>query len=119
LKFEFDIDNPRFLFGETGLAGKECVLGVAVKWHSRDSAQQKIVPAVLFTAEDEYLNHEMELHIEKGKVRGKVTFEILLYLANPGPDQDRLVSGTVFGVLGSAMLLFDGNASMFPILEVN
>ncbi|WP_330948742.1 hypothetical protein [Virgibacillus sp. MG-45] len=119
LVFEFGIENTRFLFGENGLTGNDGVLGIAVRWHSRDSAQQKVVPATVINSVDDHIDYQMNLRIQKGTVRGKVSFEVILYVVKPAHGQIHLVSGTVLGVLRSSLLLFDGNTSMFPILEVN
>ncbi|KAB8125582.1 hypothetical protein F9U64_22375 [Gracilibacillus oryzae] len=119
LNFELEIENPQFLFGPNGLSDEDGVLGIAVRWYSRDSAQMKIQPVSTLTASDEHFYNETELTIEKGIIRGKLTIEIILYMAQPGIKQKQIASGTVLGTLHSTLILIDGNSSMFPILEVD
>lgn len=119
IRFEFDIGNPRFLFGENGLINEDGVLGIAIRWHSKDSSQQQVLPMVPLTIDDNHLSHKENFYIDKGVLRGKVTFETIIYVIIPSSEQSYLVSGTVLGILESRLLLFDGDASMFPILEIN
>lgn len=116
--FEFEIENPRFLFGKNGLTDDEGILGVAIRWYSRDSAQMRIEPVATLKSTDSNFYHKKNLKIEKGILRGKLTLEVILYMHQPSPNQ-HIVGGTILGTLGSTNILIDGNSSMFPILEID
>ncbi|MBB6447795.1 hypothetical protein [Bacillus benzoevorans] len=115
---EVNIENPGFLFGYGGLVSNNSKLGLAFRWYSKDSAQRKIYPFDTIKSEELHINTCLDVDILKGTLRGRVTFEIILYLVNAGSDIHNIVPGTVLGVLDSIDLLFDGDSSMFPIVEV-
>lgn len=119
LEQEIEIVNPAFLFGNEGLVSEDAIIGIAFRWHSRDSAQQRVIPISEITIEatSSYYN-TLEINIERGLLRGKVTFEVVLYLVNPGKHMANIVPGTILGILDSKDMLFDGDTSMFPIVEV-
>ncbi|MGP4106768.1 hypothetical protein [Virgibacillus sp. L01] len=120
LGLEIEIANPAFLFGSSGIVGEDAVLGIGFRWYSRDSAQQRIVPiAEISHYTDTFYTKNIEVTIERGTIRGRVTFEVVLYLASAGSEMNNVVPGTILGILESTEVLFDGNSSMFPIVEVN
>src|SRR5699024_10668208 len=97
----------------------DSVLGIAIRWHSRDSAQMQIIPIATLSAFNSNLHKETEIGIEKGVIRGKLTLEVILYMQQPSLNQNQIASGTVLGILGSNIILIDGNSSIFPILEID
>lgn len=119
LNFEFEIENPSFLFGSNGLTDEDGVLGIAIRWYSRDAAQMRVKPIATLTSADHSFYEKVELGIERGVLRGKVTLEVILYMHQPSSRQIHVASGTVLGILGSSVILIDGNTSMFPILEID
>mgnify|MGYP001467968043 CR=1 FL=1 len=116
--FEIEIENPRFLFGNNGLTDSKGELGVAIRWHSRDSSQMRIKPVGIIKSTDYNFYHKDKLSIEKGVIRGQITLEVLLYMYSPSPMQ-QVAAGTILGTLSSCNILIDGNSSMFPILEID
>lgn len=119
LQQDIEIQNPSFLFGEGGIVENDAKLGVAFRWYSKDSAQRKVVPIGEITAErNSSLQLNIDVNISKGMFRGRVTFEVILYLLEAGKN-GRAVPGTVLGILESAQILFDGESSLFPIVELN
>ena len=116
--FEFEIKHTMFLFGNRGLADDKGELGVAIRWYSRDSAQMRIIPIATIKSTDKDFYYNTKIKIEKGVLRGKLTFEVILYMHVPSPDQ-QVASGTILGILSSTNILIDGHSSMFPILEID
>jgi len=116
------ITNPSFLFGPNGVASEDAVLGIAYKWYSKDSSQIKVEPVKEFSKEEvQSLSSEITTVIPKGTLRGKITFEVVLYLSRYKNNSGMLLTkpGTILGLLESQIILLDGNSSMFPIVEVN
>jgi hypothetical protein len=118
LQQDIEIQNPSFLFGEDGIVEAGAKLGIAFRWFSKDSAQRRVTP-IGEIIPDKYspLEFNIDVSIPRGTFRGRVTFEVILYLLEAG-EYGRVVPGTVLGILESTQLLFDGESSLFPIVEV-
>jgi hypothetical protein len=118
LQQDIEIQNPSFLFGEDGIVEADAKLGAAFRWFSKDSAQRRVTPIGVITS-DKYSHLELDINVNipKGTFRGRVTFEVIFYLLEAG-EYSHAVPGTVLGTLESTQLLFDGESSLFPIVEV-
>ncbi|MCA1063881.1 hypothetical protein QTG56_01465 [Rossellomorea sp. AcN35-11] len=118
LQQDIGIQNPSFLFGEHGIVEAGAKLGVAFRWFSKDSSQRRVSHVGVITFDKySHLELEIDVNIPKGTFRGRVTFEVILYLLEAG-DYGHVVPGTVLGTLESTQMLFDGESSLFPIVEV-
>ena len=111
------------LFGPTGLACRNAVLGLAIVWTSSDSKQRGVIPVGTFTYDDQILDVSTEKLFEKAQLRGLVTFTTVLYLAGagvPGNDEAHLANtnGYLLGELESFTIKLDGKGSTFPVFEV-
>ena len=117
---EIEIQNTKFLFNSDGLVTADSEIGVAFRWYSKDSNQYNVYPIGRIT-NNEIHNKFLNLNIEipSGSLSGKVTFDIIFYLAKKGPTMSNIVTGTVLGVLERKQILLEGDASMFPIVEVD
>lgn len=111
LQQEVEIANSQFLFGVGGLVSEDAVLGLAYRWYSKESSLIKVKPVKNFTAQD-FPNQQfdIDINVKEGSLRGRVAFEVILY---------RLDTGAVLGILEKTEIFFDGDASTFPIVEVN
>ncbi|WP_449540454.1 hypothetical protein [Ferdinandcohnia sp. Marseille-Q9671] len=120
LSQEIVIANPMFLFNTGGLVTSDSVIGVALRWYSKDSSQYNVFPAGEISYSD-VSNKVININVEipEGNLRGKVTFDIVLYLAKQGLSMKNAVAGTILGVLENKQIIFDGESSIFPIVEVN
>lgn len=117
------INNHRFLFGENGVSCKDATLGIAIGWTSKTSNQRGIEIVGYFDSNEEYVNYHYEGVFLPGTIKGKITFEVILFLAesgNPGLNESHLAnkSGMVLGSLEIVNIFIDGDGSMFPIVEV-
>lgn len=121
LNQEIEIQNPMFLFNSNGgLVTADSKIGIAFRWYSKDSNQYNVYPFGSISYEDKNNKFlQLNIKIPRGSLRGKVTFDIILYLLEKGPAMSNIVTGTVLGVLERKQILLDGDASMFPIVEVN
>ncbi|MCP3027017.1 hypothetical protein [Halobacillus sp. A5] len=123
LNKEMILLNPEFLFGENGIASEEEMLGVAIRWFSRESSQRRVIPLTEFSVRDKGpLSFVADFEIEEGIVRGNVTFETFIYVAKVTTTDYSNRSardGITLGTLESTNIMLDGDASMFPIVEVN
>lgn len=117
-QYEIEINNPKFLFGDNGLTDSDGLLGVAIRWYSRDSSILRIHPVGVIKSTDLDFYQTANFEIEKGILRGKITLETIIYMYRPSANQS-VVAGTILGTLGAMNILIDGNSSMFPILEIN
>ncbi|RYL92396.1 hypothetical protein [Sporolactobacillus sp. THM19-2] len=114
-----EIANPQFLFGKNALVAEDGIIGIAFGWYSRDSSLREVFKSGEITcSEDRPYTTEINIQIPSGKLRGKVTFEIFLYLIDN--ERNRYsIPGTVLGILEDFDVIFDGDSSSFPIVEVN
>lgn len=117
------INNHRFLFGDNGVACDDAILGVAIGWTSKTSNQRGMEIVGYFDFSEEYVNFEYEGIFLPGTIKGKITFEVVLFLAesgNPALNQSHLAnkSGMILGSLDTVNVFIDGDGSMFPIVEV-
>lgn len=122
LERKFNIRNPKFLFGENGLASEKSSLGIAVRWFSKDSNQRGVVDCGNFDYGSIIPEFNLCLHIEKGQLRGVVFLETIIYLKFNASPNDKFYArkeGTVLGTIDESRLSIDGTGSIFPVVEVD
>lgn len=126
------LKNYKVLFGPDGLACRNACLGLSLVWTSPDSRQRGAEPIACFGISEEQLEEkydhtftegEIDLEFSAAKIRGDVTFSVVLYIAKAGTpenDENHLANeeGFVLGIFDSFTLRIDGTGSLFPVFEV-
>ena len=118
--------NPVFFFGAMGIACENSILGVALEWTSHESNQRGNSNLVSFKREGGKVHAIFTLPFAPNQVRGKVIIAVCLYIVSPdnNPKQSERHLANQAGIyLGSVsnqcVLLFDGDAALFPVIEFN
>lgn len=112
------------LFGEGGIAPSDAVIGLALRWISSKSDERGLIPFGEITRLDSSSEFSAEGQFDKGKLKGSLKFQTILYLKESGtPKSSEMYfaqqPGTVLGVLDDAEFYIDGNGSIFPIVVVD
>lgn len=112
------------VFGMDGIAASTATLGVALRWISSKSDERGVIPFGSFTRADSASEFELNYRFEKGKLKGSLKLQTVVYLKDPGHIQKDEVffaqqPGTILGVLDQSEIYIDGNGSIFPIVSVN
>ena len=112
------------IFGMNGIASSSATLGIALRWISSKSDERGVIPFGSITKSDCASVFELNHKFEKGKLKGSLKLQTIIYLKDPGICQnDELYfaqqPGTVLGVLDQAEIYIDGNGSIFPIVSVD
>jgi|SRR5690625_1341632 len=107
---DIEIPHPQFLFGEEGLVGEDDEIGLALRWFSRKSSVIDVKEVATISSGHDMLEYVIEERIEAGTLRGDMVLEVFM--------TDRK-TGKTLGVLSKQTIIIDGNASLFPIQEVN
>ena len=111
------------LFGPSGIACRNAVLGIAIIWKSADSKQRGVIPAGTFSNKDEIIEGDAEKLFGKAQLRGQVSFHTVVYIAkagSPEKDEEHLANtdGYILGELDAFTIRMDGTGSAFPVFEV-
>ena len=121
---DYDCMSCMNLFGPSGIACRDAIIGVAVIWTSAQSRQRGTIKVGTLknTLKPQHLS--IEYSFETAQFRGSVEFNTVLYIEKPSehPDKDeRHLSncrGYQLGEIGDKFILqLDGSGSMFPIYE--
>lgn len=112
------------MFGANGIVPSNSTLGVALRWISSKSDERGIITIGEILRTDSIKEFQVEATFDKGKLRGSLKLQTILYLKAPGKvswDEIHLANqaGTVLGVLDQAELFIDGNGSIFPIVTTD
>lgn len=126
LKFQKScrITSAYCLFGEGGVAPSDAVIGLALRWISSKSDERGIIPFGEITRLDSSSVFMAEGQFDRGKLKGSLKFQTVLYLKDSGrPKVSEMYfaqqPGTVLGVLDQAEFYIDGNGSIFPIVVID
>lgn len=116
-----NIRDNSFLFGPNGVAVHDAQIGIAIMFSSGDSRHRGVVKIGDFKA-NETVDLPYMHKFQKGEFRGKVVFEVILYISKPGDprsDENFLanVEGFRVGVLKTFNVVMDGEGSWFPVYE--
>lgn len=117
------ISAPMHLFGTKGIAAKSRgVLGIAIRWTSKDSNVRGIERIVSFDSTKMTFDFEGEVVFPAHTLRGTLVLQTVLYLEDAGKrskEEQHLtdVTGTILGVLDDTRIIIDGNGSIFPVVE--
>lgn len=122
IKQSYSIAGFNHLFGSNGLVCSNSQIGLAVRWLSSDSKQRGVIPVVKAGEKDSDVEAEVSKLFSKAQLRGDVTFETILYIAeggSPTPEEQHLANteGYILGILSRFVLRLDGRGSVFPIYE--
>lgn len=112
------------LFGAGGIASRNAIIGLALNWISTKSDERGIIPFGELKRTDSSKEFIVEAVFDRGKLRGSLLVQTVLYLKDPGkPDPDEMYfaqqSGTILGTIDQSEIYIDGNGSVFPISTVN
>lgn len=118
------ITSAYCLFGERGVAPSDATLGLALSWISTESDERGIVPFGEITKSDSSATYCASCRFDRGKLRGSLKIQIIVYLKDPGhPQKSEMYFaqqiGTVLGVLDQVEVFIDGNGSVFPIVVID
>ncbi len=118
------INYANYLFGAGGIVASDAVLGIAMQWISSKSDERGIIPFGELIRNDSSVSFNVEFMFDKGKLRGSLQYQTILYLKKAGnPRSDELYfaqqEGTILGTLDHGELFVDGNGSIFPIVTVD
>ena len=112
------------LFGESGIACNNAILGIAIVWTSSDSKQRGVIPVGTFSVYDKAMEWSVEKMFSRAMLRGQVDFSTVIYIAEAGkPNRKELhlanTNGYILGELETYTIKLDGKGSTFPIFEVS
>ena len=119
---QYDISNLNSLFGTSGIACRNAVLGIALMWTSQESKQRGSLEIGVFDYETDSIKYSVKHCFMNGQFRGKVQFETILFIKEKGIPflgENHLANepGIVLGSFGDMItIVFDGSGSMFPIV---
>ena len=111
------------LFGESGIACKNAVLGLALVWTSSDSKQRGVIRIGTFSLDDETMEASVVKTFDCAQLRGQVDLTTVLYIASAGVPENNEhhlanTNGYVVGELETYTIQLDGRGSTFPVFEV-
>lgn len=117
------ISNPAILFGSSGIAPRDAVIGVAIIWISSKSDQRGVVACGCFDAESSKVEISAECRFDKSCIKGSIQLQLILYLkesGNPTYEERHLnnATGVTYGTIEQCEIFTDGNGSVFPISTV-
>ena len=112
------------LFGDGGICALTATLGIALNWIATQCDERGIIPFGELTCSDSSLEFELSASFDKGKLKGSLKLQTVLYLKDAGaPEQSELYfaqqPGSLLGTLDSYEVYVDGNGSVFPISVTN
>lgn len=122
---KISIDNPTLLFGQGGVACSNSQLTVAIVWTSSDSRQRGLIQLGNIEKKDNHCDLAGEFTFDRGSLRGNITFQTRLFINKPGTlyQGEEIFanqSGMALGDFNDVKdIVIDGNASVFPIYEVD
>lgn len=128
LRCQYDCIASKNLFGVSGVACSNAVIGVALMWTSSQSRQRGTIQIGELYNQLPPQELEFEHEFEKAQLRGSVEFSTILYIKTPAEeneilDGERILAnkrGYILGEIGNKFILqLDGSGSMFPIYEEN
>lgn len=123
-KRSYTLSNHSFLFGENGLVCDDAEIGVALIWSSKTSNQRGAINIFSFRkTENSALNFQLQSSFPQGFLKGTVNFQTIIYIKKPGvkkESENHLANqpGIILGTLDEYSIILEGNASVFPIVEV-
>lgn len=124
LKRRYSLRTYQCLFGESGIACNNAVIGMALIWTSQDSKQRGVIEIGEIKKSNLDLSFSMNYEFPPAQLRGTVDFSTVLYIkkeGTPGWDEDHLANkyGCILGEIDKYSITLDGKGSVFPIYEVN
>lgn len=119
----YRIASAYCLFGEGGIAPSDSIIGIALQWISSRSDERGIIPFGEITRLDAGTAYQAECNFERGKLKGSLKLQTVLYLKDPKtPKASEMYfaqqAGTILGILDQTEIYIDGNGSIFPIVVI-
>lgn len=124
IETNLEIEKPFEFFGSKGIAPENAVLGVAIRWYSRESKQRGVEKSFLIDSKDRSINKKIQLKFDESQLREVLNIEVILYISKVATeiatDELQLAnqSGIILGVLDSVRLVLEGESSTFPIQTI-
>lgn len=104
-----EFSQPKFLFGNNGLVDENEIIGVGLKWFSKEASIINVRELDTFTNEYSEVIINFSEQIDAGKLRGNLVLDIFLF---------DYKTGRTLGSVYTQTIILDGQASLFPIQEV-
>lgn len=120
IRQEIHLENPKHLFGESGLTSDYASLGLAVLWSSPEALQKGSIDIGTLTKDTLNFEKRIELKFEPQQIKNNLLYRIVIYVKNP-PVNDTFFanrSGMILGTLYSEEIILEGDASSFPIVSI-
>ena len=120
LNLEIKISNPNCLFGDTGVAYDDSILGFGLEWKANNSKIKNCLKI------GEILNSGKEIYFKKEDIRindlnSNIDFNWVIYVIKSGNKKNTAFFGNEKGlILGDGLfwrIITDGESSIFPIQE--
>jgi hypothetical protein len=118
------IHNTRLLFGRDGIAPKDAVIGIAVKWMSKPSNQRGVFAGDSISFEDGKTQFVVQGELPPGILRDHFVLSTILYLKTRGKLQEgesHLANepGVDLGTLDTVTIHLTGKGSYFPVFTIS
>lgn len=120
IRRKYFVRTYQCLFGRDGIACRNAIIGVALRWASSDSKQRGVIKIGVLhnSAKDE--EFKLDYEFPAAQLRGVVELTTVLYLEKPGTplwDEKHLANnyGCILGELDRITARLDGTGSEFPV----
>lgn len=117
-----NIKNPSPLFGEQGIACKNAIIGIGLRWSSKESRQRGVYEIGLLKSDSNDVEVSYTVKFEKCFLKSSLSLETIFYIKEKGDPEDSELflgnkKGLVLGELDFVNIRLDGKGSEFPIFE--
>ena len=124
LNISVQLINAKYLFGKTGLVYSDTVLGIGLEWKSKKSKIRHCRVLGSFSLRDVQTQITFERkNIELSELFSDTAFEWVIFIQKEGTSDScnffANKEGLIIGKESLWTIRSDGNASLFPIKEIN
>ncbi|MCR8968462.1 hypothetical protein [Facklamia sp. 7083-14-GEN3] len=120
---KFIIENPKILFGSSGVTHQSNIIGMACHVYSKTSNYQKTISFADFNSYDSKVEAEFNYTFPPGNLYGSIFFDYFFYLKESNEilkfTTDLVGINLCENFIDSYNIIIDGNGSEFPIEEIN
>ena len=121
---KINLTNTNLLFGKNGIVCNDAIIGVGLRWFSKESHQRDILEIGEIKKETKTFSESKQLIIQKSTLIGIVGLETILFIKKSGvPDTDEMhlsnKQGIILGELDLKEIRLDGEGPEFPIFFDN
>lgn len=121
IKRKLRISNPSFLFGDKGVTSADSELGLALMWLSKKSNQRGVHKVGTISSSQGVKDYDIDITFSSGVLKNELILKTVVYLEKPNNLEKTFFAkkpGTLLGTVDEAVVQFEGNGSIFPIVEV-